>query len=61
MNFVIKKFKICNLKKWFLSYLINKKGGGGGGGRGGLCIKPKYLPHFVEGRYNKVYILWKGL
>ena len=28
----------------------------GGHGRS-LCIKPKYLPHFMEGRYNKQYLL----
>ena len=34
--------------------LTRKSGRGGGGpdGGDGLCIKPKYLPHFLEGRYN---------
>ena len=31
-----------------MSYCVNEKSGGGGG----LCIKPKYLPDFVEGRYK---------
>ena len=37
-------------KKWFLSYCVNKERWR----RQGLCIKPKYLPHFAEGRHKQM-------
>ena len=42
----------------------DKKGGGGGSGSSGgiagssLCMKPKNLPHLVEGRYKYVFNLY---
>ena len=36
--------------------MLTRKSGRGGGRGGGLRLKPKYLPDFVEERYNYMMI-----